>query len=1019
MEAWRLADDMNDAIDDFILCMKCSNDGKRFMQAKIQPRPFQDLKRRAVDVCERCHNKWKTETSHTTFSSFFSRTKTTVDSGPGKRRTRVIDPYVHKDISELVRMENPRDMLIDHLVGEEENTPQLKMACIVGAAGMGKTTLARLVYEAIQDQFQAQAFVSVTSSRNMTELLVSILQQVTADSTDVLLAGTKASTKNKHLIGIISNFLKDKRYLVIIDDIWHYGEWETIKKSLPDNDLGSRIVTTSRLNAITERWRDDFDTLVHKFSHRNYGSEVQAMIDGEGFAPDHPIVDMCAGMPLAGACMMSVLAKEQEQQGQWCVLSTRDVQDRIFEQVTRNGIQNTPGFEPLVESLELGYNDLPHHMLKTCLLYCSIYPEYQNFKRDHWISRWIAEGFVCKEEAAKDYFEELVNRGFIIDDSLHPMMPNYLRCKLREHNFITCSSDIQSSPVGRLCIDHWSASNDAVDPLSGIDDWHHIRSLVVFEHAERVPYKHLENLRVLDVQCNPVLENQHLKDMCGLLRLRLLRLCGDGISKIPADIGRLKYLETLQVTETKITRLPAEIGDLKQLKTLEVTWNQELAELPREIGNLQHLERLRIHGTRIREQAWEIIGTLKKLKTLDVRENPELSWIPRDIGELQQLKNLDVSRNRGITELPKEIGKLLHLETLNVSGTGIKELPKEIGELQQLKTLNLNKAFGITKLPRDIGRLQNLEELNLLETKVRKMPREIGGLNKLKNLDAEIGTLPFEAGQLSKLEGLPKCVHKAWKNSDLVSSLAGKILSFQKSCYLIGDGGLVVGTKHMHIPRWIKEHFNRIGTLDIRICKLEEQDLKILREMPYLWDLTLRFEAVPRKTIVISSGGFAKLQILTVDCRVPRITFQEGAMPSLENLTFEFQFYGGPPNTDPPMGIKHLVSLEEVSFRCNQYYRGDIPCISTTIDVVTKELGWPASAESSEGSSEASSSGANEIEKIVVLRRPASAESSEGSSEASSSGANEIEEIVVLRRPASAESSEGSSGANEIEEIQA
>jgi len=212
IEAWRLAEDMNDAIDDFILSMKCSNDGKRFMQAKIQPSPFQDLKRRAVDVCERCRNKWKTETSHTTFSSFFSRTKTTVDSGPGKLQTRVVDPYVHKDILELMGMEEQRDKLIDHLVGEEENTPQLKMACIVGAAGgMGKTTLARLVYEAIQDQFQARAFVSVTSSRNMTELLVSILQQVTADSTDVLLAGTKASTKNKHLIGIISNFLKDKR----------------------------------------------------------------------------------------------------------------------------------------------------------------------------------------------------------------------------------------------------------------------------------------------------------------------------------------------------------------------------------------------------------------------------------------------------------------------------------------------------------------------------------------------------------------------------------------------------------------------------------------------------------------------------------------------------------------------------------------------------------------------------------------------------------------------------------------
>jgi hypothetical protein len=89
--------------------------------------------------------------------------------------------------------------------------------------------------------------------------------------------------------------------------------------------------------------------------------------------------------------------------------------------------------------------------------------------------------------------------------------------------------------------------------------------------------------------------------------------------------------------------------------------------------------------------------------------------------------------------------------------------------------------------------------------------------------------------------------------------------------------------------------------------------------MPYLNYLELRFEAVPRKLIAISSGGFAKIRSLVVDSRVPRITFQEGAMPSLYNLVFEFQFYGGPPNTEHPMGIKHLVSLKYVSFRHNEW----------------------------------------------------------------------------------------------------
>ena len=206
------------------------------------------------------------------------------------------------------------------------------------------------------------------------------------------------------------------RYLVVIDDIWNSEEWETVKESLPENNLGSRIVTTSRVNAMTEKWCDNFDTMVYKI-RQGFSIKMiymNANMVGEGFAYDHHIVKMCYDMPLAVACMFSALAKERERQEQGLpVVRTSDVQHGLEEQVKRNGIQNTPGFEPLVESLELGYNHLPHHMLKTCLLYCSIYPEGHHFYRDDLVRRWIAEGFAGKEEAAEDYFDELVSRGFL------------------------------------------------------------------------------------------------------------------------------------------------------------------------------------------------------------------------------------------------------------------------------------------------------------------------------------------------------------------------------------------------------------------------------------------------------------------------------------------------------------------------------------------------------------------------------------------------------------------------------
>jgi thymidylate kinase len=87
---------------------------------------------------------------------------------------------------------------------------QLKMASIVGMAGMGKTTLARLVYEAIGNKFQVRAFVSVNPGGSMKEVLASILEQVGADSTAPF-AGSQAATEVDHLIQIISNRLKDQR----------------------------------------------------------------------------------------------------------------------------------------------------------------------------------------------------------------------------------------------------------------------------------------------------------------------------------------------------------------------------------------------------------------------------------------------------------------------------------------------------------------------------------------------------------------------------------------------------------------------------------------------------------------------------------------------------------------------------------------------------------------------------------------------------------------------------------------
>jgi ABC-type glutathione transport system ATPase component len=110
--------------------------------------------------------------------------------------------FLHKDLSELVGMDENREELIK-LLQEHE------MVCIVGPAGMGKTTLADLVYQKIGDQFQCRAFVSLHPNPNMTEILGTIHSQVT-DGAVSDGSGTEAATE-QNIVNDISISLSGKR----------------------------------------------------------------------------------------------------------------------------------------------------------------------------------------------------------------------------------------------------------------------------------------------------------------------------------------------------------------------------------------------------------------------------------------------------------------------------------------------------------------------------------------------------------------------------------------------------------------------------------------------------------------------------------------------------------------------------------------------------------------------------------------------------------------------------------------
>jgi disease resistance protein RPM1 len=202
-----LSYDIEDSVDSFMLrvdapgCAKPKSFRRFFdrtigLLTKAKARhhiadDIQDIKRRIHDVSERKDR----------YNSLDVVQPQTID----------IDPRLsalYEDAAKLVGIKGPTQKVIDLLNrGEGVQKEKLMVVSIVGVGGLGKTTIANSVYERLREQFQCQAFVSVSLRPNLKQILSSILRQISEDKC------TNAGEKDlDELIKSIRKFLVDKRY---------------------------------------------------------------------------------------------------------------------------------------------------------------------------------------------------------------------------------------------------------------------------------------------------------------------------------------------------------------------------------------------------------------------------------------------------------------------------------------------------------------------------------------------------------------------------------------------------------------------------------------------------------------------------------------------------------------------------------------------------------------------------------------------------------------------------------------
>ncbi|KAK1691742.1 hypothetical protein QYE76_008439 [Lolium multiflorum] len=724
---------------------------------------------------------------------------------------------------QIVGMEDQANDLAEKM---KAGDMKLKVFSIVGFGGLGKTTLAMEVCQQLEVDFYLQAQVSVSQMFNVGEDLKELLKRVLQQMFKREVGNEKGNKEKDPLADIdtmdadqlgskLKALLSNKRFLVMIDDVWTVAAWDAIHSKFPNNNCGSRIIVTTRIETVAKECSDPsvdeyyiyrMQPLNPEYSRKLFLNRAFGTMD----APPHEelevtmdnILKKCAGLPLAIVSIASLL-------GRYKYPERKDMWETICKSIGSQ-MESNPTLEGMGQILTLSYNHLPYH-LKACMLYLSLFPEDYEINKNRLLYRWVAEGLVEDKrgltllEVAKSYFDDLVSRSMIIPASswgaagrtevcrVHDMMLEVMVSKSLEANFVSLVGGHYDGMfydrVRRLSIQ--GIEHERRNCMERMD-MQHVRSLSLFELNGKNLFDRLKEftlLRVLDLEGCQGLENKHVVVICQMYLLKFLSLKGTDISVMPNKVGELEHLQVLDVRDTNLHGLPETVIMLEKVERMDFShWKKWMTwwTLPKGLSKmkaLREVERAEIDNVDVAREFGEL-GQLQRI-FLFVNDNLHVDkeGDPNILQEVAlSLSKLYSLRSLGIGRLGSGKGKLDFLDRLStpprllrylfIDGE-ITKLPHWVSTLSHLTffggiwiNLSGDHIFGILcKLPS----LQSIklwraciEDTILVLRSIHRFP-VLRALSLCSTYCLSPQVIQFERGCMDKLEELSVTFYECWE----------------------------------------------------------------------------------------------------------------------------------------------------------------------------------------------------------------------------------------------------------------
>ncbi|GMP40424.1 hypothetical protein CsSME_00010879 [Camellia sinensis var. sinensis] len=666
-------------------------------------------------------------------------------SGPGSHDLQGQKPNNAEDTlfvkdDDLVGIEDGKRQLLGWLMDKEL---QRAVISVVGMGGSGKTTLVAKAYnnQTVEQHFHCYAWITVSQTYVVDDLLRSMIKEF-YPATKEAVPLDLSSKSHKELLEMISNYLKSKRYVVVLDDVWSQSLWQHMSVSLPDEGKGSRVILTTRKEDVAS-FNFGVKRHVHRmnpltmddawdlFCMKAFSSNRSRCCPKELESMAHDLVAKCEGLPLAIAALGGVMSTKH-MESDW----RKSYNSLSWE------LSNNPELEAVKTILLYSFNELPYQ-LKHCFLYCCLFPEDYPIRRKRLIRLWMAEGFVGKrdgltvEEVADSYLMDLVCRSMLQVIRRNPSgRPK--ECKMHD---LVREIALSTSETEKFCVvyDGKGAKEESgtgarrlsIQTNGGeLQSWkgmlQQLQSLLVFYDDKISLPRGLRLLKVFDLQDVPI--EKLPNEVVDLFNLRYLNLKRTMVKELPKSIGRLCNLETLDIRDSKIQVLPTGITKLKKLRHL-IMYRYNKA------GDGSQFEY--VYGT-------AAPANICKLTNLQVLACVEAkSDLMKRLRNMTQLKRIGITKLREADEVDLCIAiqkmNLLHYLFVMVSDENeCLRMDKLSSAPRYLKTLIL--VGKLEKVPRWFHSLQNLTNLFLhwsrLEEDLLPYIQELPSLGELTLINA-------------------------------------------------------------------------------------------------------------------------------------------------------------------------------------------------------------------------------------------------------------------------------------------